>query len=142
MAINAAAAAVTSVTVKSGLGDGEALRSCLDGAAMRNGAMWGFSRCRPSVEGAKSKDDRNRGPLEFDCLGSLSVRPGSSSLAGVAAVALVAVVITQNPVGTYEPPSTTVADMEILLGEDSIEMFEELEFYSWIDVAELQDDVS
>ena len=62
--------------------------------------------------------------------------------AGVAAVALVAVVITQNPVGTYEPPPATVADMEILLGEDSIEMFEELEFYSWLDVAELQDDVS
>ena len=34
-----------------------------------------------------------------------------------------------------------VTDMEILLGEDSIEMLEELEFYSWIDVAELESDV-
>lgn len=62
--------------------------------------------------------------------------------AGVAAVALVAVMIAQNPAGIYEPPPTAVADMEILLGEDSIEMFEELEFYSWLDVAELEDDVS
>jgi hypothetical protein len=62
--------------------------------------------------------------------------------AGVAAAALVAVMIAQNPVGVYEPPSAAVADMEILLGEDSIEMLEELEFYSWLDVAELEDDVS
>ena len=27
--------------------------------------------------------------------------------------------------------------MEILLGEDSIEMLEDLEFYSWIDVADM-----
>ena len=62
--------------------------------------------------------------------------------AGVAVLALVAVVITQNTVGVYEPPPTAVADMELLLGEDSIEMFEELEFYSWLDAAELEDDVS
>jgi hypothetical protein len=31
--------------------------------------------------------------------------------------------------------------MEILLGEDSIEMLEDLEFYSWIDAAEKEGDV-
>jgi hypothetical protein len=32
--------------------------------------------------------------------------------------------------------------MEILLGEDSIEMLEDLEFYSWIDMADEGDDVT
>ena len=61
--------------------------------------------------------------------------------AGLAAVALVAVMIVQDPAGVDGPPPTAVADMEILLGEDSIEMFEELEFYSWLDVMEQADDV-
>ena len=62
--------------------------------------------------------------------------------AGLAAAAVVAVVIVQNPVGIDEPPPAAVADMEILLGEDSIEMFEDLEFYSWLDVMEQADDVT
>jgi len=32
--------------------------------------------------------------------------------------------------------------MEILLGEDSIEMLEDLEFYSWIDMADEGDGVT
>ena len=59
---------------------------------------------------------------------------------GVAAAAPVAVVVLQSPNGVEELP-TAVTDMEILLGEDSIEMLEELEFYSWIDSAELNGDV-
>jgi hypothetical protein len=31
----------------------------------------------------------------------------------------------------------TLTDFEILMGEDALEMLEELEFYSWIDVAEM-----
>ena len=34
-----------------------------------------------------------------------------------------------------------MADMEILLGEDSIEMLEELEFYSWLGMVVEGDDV-
>ena len=60
---------------------------------------------------------------------------------GVAAAALVAVMIMQNPAGIDEPLPVAVADMEILLGEDSIEMLEELEFYSWLDVMEQENDV-
>lgn len=60
---------------------------------------------------------------------------------GVAAAALVAVMLVQSPGSVDAPPPAAVADMDILLGEDSIEMLEELEFYSWLDVAELQDDV-
>ena len=60
---------------------------------------------------------------------------------GVAAAALVTVVILQGP-GAEGPesPATTVTDFEMLLGEDSLEMLEELEFYSWIDPQDLETD--
>ena len=61
--------------------------------------------------------------------------------AGVAATVLVAVMVMQNPAGIDEPLPAAVADMEILLGEDSIEMLEDLEFYSWLDVVEQENDV-
>ncbi len=61
---------------------------------------------------------------------------------GAAAAVLVAVIVVQSPVGIDETElPAAVADMEILLGEDSIEMLEDLEFYSWLDVAELDGDV-
>ena len=66
-----------------------------------------------------------------------SARPGWhqwAPAAGVAAAAVVAVVVwTGNPTidGTGSPE---VADIEILLTEDSLEMLEDLEFYSWIDL--------
>ena len=60
---------------------------------------------------------------------------------GVAAAVLVAIVMLQTPNGVEEMPAA-VADMEILLGEDSIEMLEDLEFYSWIDTVDLEGDVS
>jgi hypothetical protein len=55
--------------------------------------------------------------------------------AGVAAAAVVAVVILNGrpPVDELTPPATA-SDFEILLNEDSFEMLEELEFYSWIDL--------
>lgn len=74
-------------------------------------------------------------------------RPGSQwsrwmPATGVAAAVLVAVVMLQSPVNIDDGAGpTTLTDLEILLGEDSIEMFEELEFYSWIDMAELENDV-
>jgi len=61
---------------------------------------------------------------------------------GAVAAILVAVVVLQSPSAIDDVAGTaTVTDMEILLGEDSIEMLEDLEFYSWIDVADLEDDV-
>jgi len=59
---------------------------------------------------------------------------------GVAAAVAVAVLVMQSPAPVNELP-TAVTDMEILLGEDSIEMLEELEFYSWIDTVDLEGDV-
>ena len=61
---------------------------------------------------------------------------------GVAAAVLVAVILLQSPSGVDDfPDAANVTDMEILLGEDSIEMLEELEFYSWIDTADIDGDV-
>jgi hypothetical protein len=61
---------------------------------------------------------------------------------GVAAAVVVAVMVMLSPTGVNElPGAATVTDMEILLGEDSIEMLEDLEFYSWIDTAEKEGDV-
>ena len=59
---------------------------------------------------------------------------------GVAAAVAIAVMVMQSPAPVNELP-TAVTDMEILLGEDSIDMLEELEFYSWIDTVDLEADV-
>ncbi|MBT8098242.1 MAG: hypothetical protein KJO82_00760 [Gammaproteobacteria bacterium] len=58
---------------------------------------------------------------------------------GLAAAAVVAVIMMQGPGmdGVPSIPDTAATDLEILLGDDSLEMIEELEFYSWIDMAEL-----
>ena len=60
---------------------------------------------------------------------------------GVAAAVVVAVVVLQIPGVDNDELPAAVSDMEILLGEDSIEMLEELEFYSWLDAADLDNDV-
>ena len=58
---------------------------------------------------------------------------------GVAAAAIVAVVVWQgNVTETTAPVPGEMTDFEILLSEDSLEMIEDLEFYSWIGVAELE----
>jgi len=61
--------------------------------------------------------------------------------AGVAAAVLIGVMVTLPGPGNIDVMPSAVADLEILLGEDSIEMFEELEFYSVLDVMDEGDDV-
>jgi hypothetical protein len=57
---------------------------------------------------------------------------------GVAAAAVLAVVVWQGvPVEHSAPAANSVADFEIMLSEDSLDMLEDLEFYSWIDTANL-----
>jgi hypothetical protein len=57
---------------------------------------------------------------------------------GVAAAAVVAVVVWQGvPVEHSAPAANSAADFEIMLSEDSLDMLEDLEFYSWIDTANL-----
>lgn len=58
---------------------------------------------------------------------------------GVAAAVLLAVLTLQGP-GEVDVISAPATDLEILLSEESIEMFEELEFYSWLATQELQGD--
>ena len=57
--------------------------------------------------------------------------------AGAAAAAVVAIVLwTGNPPVDELTPEASATDFEILLAEDSFEMLEDLEFYSWIDLDE------
>ena len=57
--------------------------------------------------------------------------------AGIAAAAVVAVVVwTGNPPVDELTPDASASDFEILLTEDSFEMLEDLEFYSWIELDE------
>ena len=58
---------------------------------------------------------------------------------GLAAAAVVAVMVWQGtPVEDTAPAAGSAADFEILLSEDSLDMLEDLEFYSWIDTANLE----
>jgi hypothetical protein len=92
---------------------------------------------------AQTQSRLNRGRQK--ALAELVRRPAVSVLGvwapatGVAVAAVVAVVLwsANHPPIDIAPPSTTT-DLEILLNEDSLEMLEELEFYSWI---ELDDEV-
>ena len=60
---------------------------------------------------------------------------------GLAAAAVVAVMVWQGtPVEDTAPAADSAADFEILLSEDSLDMLEDLEFYSWIDTANLDPD--
>jgi hypothetical protein len=55
--------------------------------------------------------------------------------AGAAAAVALAVIVYM-PGSEVEVMPATVTDMEILLGEESIEMFEELEFFALVDMLE------
>ena len=57
---------------------------------------------------------------------------------GVAGAALVAAIVMRgpdDPAGTLDVVTTT--DMELLLDEQSLEMLEDLEFYSWLEAEDL-----
>ena len=57
---------------------------------------------------------------------------------GVAAAAIVTVMVMRGPNGvdvSIEPD--VAADFEILLEDESLEMLEDLEFYSWLEAADL-----
>ena len=55
---------------------------------------------------------------------------------GVAAAALITMIVMRAP-EIESIPVEVVSDFEILLQGESLEMFEDLEFYSWMDDAEL-----
>ena len=55
---------------------------------------------------------------------------------GIAAAVLMAVIMLRGP-GDIDVISAPATDLEILLSEESIEMLEDLEFYSWLATQEL-----
>jgi class 3 adenylate cyclase len=58
---------------------------------------------------------------------------------GLAAAAVVAVIVWQGATVEEAAPAADAAmDFEILLSEDSLDMLEHLEFFSWMDVANLE----
>lgn len=72
-------------------------------------------------------------------------RPGRQWLrwapaTGVAAAAVVGVLVWNGPGGSRVDEPLTTVDFEMLLEDDSLEMFDDLEFYSWLDQAELEGD--
>ena len=56
---------------------------------------------------------------------------------GIAAAALVTVMVMRGP-ELENAPGEVVTDFDILLEGESLEMYEDLEFYSWIDEADLE----
>jgi len=59
---------------------------------------------------------------------------------GVVAAAVVTIMVMRGPNGIDIPVEPDVAaDFEILLEDESLEMLEELEFYSWLEAADLDD---
>lgn len=59
--------------------------------------------------------------------------------AGVAAAVLLAVFVLRTP-AEFDGVVPPTSDLEILLSEENIEMLEDLEFYSWLDTLELEND--
>ncbi|NIA26419.1 MAG: hypothetical protein GWP02_00045 [Desulfobulbaceae bacterium] len=58
---------------------------------------------------------------------------------GVAATVLLAVMVLRGPDGVDAlEGSVTVSDFEMLLGEDSLDMLEELEFFLWLEASDLE----
>lgn len=58
---------------------------------------------------------------------------------GVAAALLLTVFVLRGPTDV-EVISAPANDLDILLSEESIEMLEDLEFYSWLDTADFESD--
>jgi hypothetical protein len=53
---------------------------------------------------------------------------------GVAVAALIAVMVINQPVPVEEP--VTVIDFEMLMEHEELELLEDLEFYSWLELAD------
>ncbi len=94
-----------------------------------------------SVQGldAAAQSRLNRGRHEALAQLQPGVRRGQwqrwAPATAVAAAAVVAVVLmTGRPAVDELTPLPTANDFEIMLNEDSFEMLEELEFYTWIDL--------
>jgi hypothetical protein len=59
---------------------------------------------------------------------------------GVAVAAVAGVLVLNGPNGSRVDEPLTTVDFEMLLEDDGLEMLEDLEFYSWLDQADLEVD--
>lgn len=97
-----------------------------------------FDESVQSIDGttqSKLNRGRQKALAELGPKPALSILTGWVPATGVAAAAVVAVVMWSGnrPPDDFAPPSSAT-DFEILLNEDSFEMLEELEFYSWMEL--------
>ncbi len=83
-----------------------------------------------------SRLNRNRQAALESATGSRSAWVTWAPASGLAAAAVLAVVVMQSPQQIEAPPGGDVTDFEILMSEDSLEMLEELEFFDWMDSLE------
>ncbi len=105
-----------------------------------NRAKQAFDESVDSLDAATlSKLNRSRHAALAELNNSGSVWLRWMPATGVAAAVLVAVVMLQSP-GEIDVINAPASDFEILLGEESIEMLEDLEFYSWLATQELGPD--
>ena len=58
--------------------------------------------------------------------------------AGIATAAVVTVMVMNGPAPTVTDEPITASDFEMLLEDDGLEMFEDLEFYSWLAFEDLE----
>jgi len=58
--------------------------------------------------------------------------------AGIAVAAVVTVMVMNAPAPTVTDKSITATDFEMLLEDDSLELFEDLDFYTWLQSADLE----
>ena len=58
---------------------------------------------------------------------------------GAAAAAALALLVVGTNDGDLRAPAGIETDLEMLLGESSLEMLEELEFYAWLELDEVED---
>lgn len=99
-----------------------------------------FDESVQEIDG-KTQSQLNRG--RHKALAELQPRKGVRALTGwapatgAAAAAVVAAVMwNSNAPPVDSAPASSATDFEILLDGDSLEMFEDLEFYSWMDLDE------
>ena len=110
-------------------------------AAFAKKAKQQFDESVERLDGeAQSRLNRARHAALAELGTGKSIRVQWAPAAGVAAAAVLAIVLwTGNPVSDEMSAPAVASDMEILLTEDSLEMLEDLEFYSWIDLDEEMD---
>ena len=81
---------------------------------------------------------RHRALAELDTARPLGQWLRWAPAAGIAVVAVVAVMIMNEPMSTVTDEPITASDFEMLLEDDSLELFEDLEFYTWLQSTDLE----